>query len=68
MSALSRRVRHNLEDAIVEIGNLQVENTGLATANQQLWKENARLTHENRLAYLEGVDQGRAMAGMEVAS
>jgi len=59
MSSLSRRVRQNLEDAIVEIGNLQVENTGLVAENYQLQRENAALRHQTRLAYLEGVDQGR---------
>ena len=64
MSTLSRRVRQNLEDAVVELGNLQLENTALATANHQLQRENAQLRHETHLAYLEGVDQGRAQMGL----
>ena len=68
MSALSRRVRRNLEDAIVEIGNLQIENTALVAANHQLQRENDQLRHQARLAYLEGVDQGRAQVGLAEVS
>jgi hypothetical protein len=55
MSAVSKRVYEDWQRAQREIARLRVEN--------------ARLAHECHLAYLEGLDQGRAEAeAMEAAS
>ena len=48
MSAVSKRIHEDWKLAQREIARLRVEN--------------ARLTHECHLAYLEGLDQGRAEA------
>lgn len=51
MSSVSARVR-------VELAQAQAE-------NQRLVQEKRKLVHECRIAYLEGLDQGRAEAEAE---
>ena len=53
MGAISKRVYTELLDARESLDRLRLENT-------RLRHENGRLVHQVRLAYLEGLDQGRA--------
>ena len=66
MSTIGRRTRQELETAKEELEALRQENLALARRNQELRTDKIRLEHETRLAYLEGMDQGRAMAYREV--
>jgi cell division protein FtsB len=55
MSAVAKRIyQENLA--------LQEETSILRAENEQLQRNQVRLEHHARLAYLEGVDQGRAQA------
>jgi cell division protein FtsB len=60
MGAVSKRIA-------AENAALVKENQNLRNENAALKAENVRLVHECRLAYLEGVDQGRAEFGFEEA-
>lgn len=55
MSSVNKRVQAQLLVAQQENENLRTENAALA-------RENASLGRQLKLAYLEGVDQGRALA------
>ena len=55
MGALNRRV-------YLELQALKVAHERLRLENLRLRRENGRLVHECRLAYLEGVDQGQALS------
>jgi hypothetical protein len=60
MSAVTKRIyQENLA--------LQEEAINLRDENEKLQRNQVRLEHHARLAYLEGLDQGRAQA-MGVAS
>lgn len=60
MSSISRRVYDELLAAKEEIATLQAENLNLQ-------RDKDRLQRQTKLAYLEGIDQGRAQA-VQVAS
>ena len=62
MSTLRQRVRQELQTAQEELEALRQENCNLAVANDLLQHENARLQRQTHLAYIEGLDQGRAQA------
>lgn len=66
MSAVSLRTRKELDAAKAELEALRRKNLALGQRNQQLRSDVARLEHETRLAYLEGLDQGRAEGYEEV--
>jgi hypothetical protein len=66
MSAVSRRTRQELDAANEELAILRAENDRLHSSNLDLQGQNVRLDHRCRLAYLEGIDQGRALAYREV--
>lgn len=53
MSAISKRVYQELVAAEAALDHYRRENA-------RLLHENGRLVHQVRLAYLEGLDQGRA--------
>ncbi len=53
MGAVNKRV-------YLELQALKVAHERLQLENLRLRRENGRLVHEIRLAYLEGLDQGRA--------
>jgi hypothetical protein len=56
MSALARRTLADLRAAQEDIRHLEME-------NQLLARQNERYRREANLAYLEGLDQGRAQMG-----
>jgi len=61
VSAVAKRIYHeNLA--------LQEEMAILRAENQRLKQDQARLERQAKLAYLEGVDQGRAQGGLGRAS
>ena len=60
MSAVSKRVYKELQAALAELKRLNHHNGILITENAVLRREKATLQHETKLAYLEGLDQGRA--------
>lgn len=53
MGAVNKRI-------YVELLALRTQHEALLRENERLEAQNRRLVHECRLAYLEGLDQGRA--------
>ena len=53
MGAVNKRI-------YLELLALRIQHEALLRENERLEAQNRRMAHECRLAYLEGLDQGRA--------